>query len=69
MMYVLDKKVDENFHTIVETTFARYMSGDRSMIIEVDLNSTVPFFNAKPYGDILSLHYNFKPPTCVYTNQ
>ncbi|MBV5267684.1 MAG: hypothetical protein JZU67_04100, partial [Burkholderiaceae bacterium] len=46
-------KVDEDIRPIVEDTFARYMSGDTSMLIEVDLNSTVPPEN---------LHYNFEPP-------
>lgn len=46
-------KVDEDIRPIVEDTFARYMSGDTSMLIEVDLNSTVSPEN---------LHYNFEPP-------
>jgi hypothetical protein len=46
-------KVDEDIRPIVEDTFTRYMNGDTSMIIEVDLNSTVSPEN---------LHYNFKPP-------
>jgi hypothetical protein len=47
-------KVDEDIRPIVEDTFARYMNGDTSMLIEVDLNMTVSPEN---------LHYNFKPPT------
>lgn len=46
-------KVDEDIRPIVEDTFTRYMSGDTSMLIEVDLNSTVSPEN---------LHYNFEPP-------
>lgn len=46
-------KVDEDIRPIVEDTFARYMNGDTSMLIEVDLNSTVSPEN---------LHYNFEPP-------
>jgi len=46
-------KLDEDIRPIVEDTFARYMNGDTSMLIEVDLNSTVSPEN---------LHYNFEPP-------
>ena len=46
-------KVDEDIRPIVEDTFARYMSGDTSMLIEVDLNSAISPEN---------LHYNFEPP-------
>ena len=46
-------KVDEDIRLIVEDTFARYMSGDTSMLIDVDLNSTV---------SPVSLPYNFEPP-------
>jgi hypothetical protein len=46
-------KVDEDIRPIVEDTFTRYMNGDTSMLIEVDLNSTVSPEN---------LHYNFEPP-------
>jgi len=49
-------KVDEDIRPIVEDTFARYRSGDTSMLIEVDLNSTVCPEN---------LHYNFAPPVRI----
>jgi hypothetical protein len=49
-------KVDEDIRPIVEDTFARYRSGDTSMIIELDLNSTVSPEN---------LHYNFAPPVRI----
>ena len=40
----------------VEDIFARYMLGDRSMVVEVNLNATV-------HPHIPRLSYNFQPPT------
>jgi hypothetical protein len=62
LLDVLGNRVHVELRMIVEATFARYMAGDRSMIIEVDLNATV-------HEQIPSLNYNFKPPTSVYTTQ
>ena len=62
LLHIIHKKMPEDSHTIVESILSLYMTGDRSMIIEVDLNSTVTLFDAKSYRDILSLHYNFEPP-------
>ena len=60
LLCILDKKVSEEYRMLVETTFAGYNSGDTSM--EVDLKPTIPLFNTKICGDLLSLHYNFAPP-------
>ena len=40
---------------VVEDIFARYAAGDRSMIVEIDLNAKV--------HDIPRFSYNFQPPT------
>lgn len=65
LLYILDKKADDDLYRIVEATLTRYMSGDRSMIIEVDLDSPVSFF--KPHTDILRIHYNFEPHTTCHS--
>ena len=53
LMNVLGNKVNEDSRNIVEYTFARYMAGDWSSFIVVDLEA----YEQKP-----SCHYNFMPP-------
>jgi hypothetical protein len=83
LLYILDKKVDQDLRPIVYMTLARYIEGDRSMVIEVDLSVTShgpiqktkdilarhnTLFNTKLHGNLLRLHYNFEPPkTTMHT--
>ena len=53
---VLGNRVSENCRKTVEDIFARYAAGDRSMIVEVNLNASV-------HPQIPLLSYNFQPPT------
>jgi hypothetical protein len=53
---VLGNRVAEACRKVVEDIFARYMVGDRSMIVEVNLNETV-------HPQIPRFSYNFQPPT------
>ena len=61
LLCILDKKVSEEYHTLVEATFDRYMAGETYMLEEIDLKPTISLFNTKEHGEILSLHYNFMP--------
>jgi hypothetical protein len=63
LLYIINKEVKEDLRIIIETTFARYMQGDTSMITQVDLKTRSSLFNTKKYGHVLRLHYNFEPPT------
>ena len=62
LLHIINKEVKEDSRIIIETTFARYMQGDTSMITEVDLKPRSSLFNTKKYGHVLRLHYNFEPP-------
>ena len=53
---VLGNSVAPARHKTVGDIFARYMLGDRSMVVEVNLNATV-------HPQIPRLSYNFQPPT------
>jgi hypothetical protein len=53
---VLGNRVSENCRKVVEDIFARYGAGDRSMIVEVNLND-------KEHPQIPRFSYNFQPPT------
>ena len=53
---VLGNSVSPARRKTVEDIFARYMLGDRSMVVEVNLNATV-------HPQIPRLSYNFQPPT------
>ena len=53
---VLGNRVAEACRKVVEDIFARYIQGDRSMIVEVDLN-------AKVHPQIPRFNYNFQPLT------
>jgi len=53
LLQALGNKVNEDTRNIVEHTFARYMAGDWSTLIMVDLEA----YEQKP-----SCHYNFMPP-------
>ena len=53
---VLGNSVAPARRKTVEDIFARYMLGDRSMVVEVNLNATV-------HPQIPRLSYNFQPPT------
>jgi len=52
----LGYRVSEACRKTVEDIFARYMAGDRSMIVEVNLNE-------KEHPQIPRFSYNFQPPT------
>ena len=70
LLNILNKRVDVHVRPIVEDVFARYMSGDTSMIIEADVAYDNTLFNTKLHGNLLSLHYNFEPPkTTMHTKQ
>jgi hypothetical protein len=62
LLHMLNKKVTGDMYTSVETTLVRYMNGDTSMVIELDLNKTIRRFRKQSYMNNLSLHYNFEPP-------
>jgi hypothetical protein len=62
LLYILNKRVDVHVRPIVEDVFARYRSGDTSMLIEADVAYDNTLFNTKLHGNLLSLHYNFEPP-------
>ena len=53
---VLGNRVAADCRKVVEDIFARYMLGDRSMIVEVNLNH-------KEHPQIPHFSYNFQPPT------
>jgi hypothetical protein len=53
---VLGNSVAETRRKTVGDIFARYMLGDRSMVVEVNLNATV-------HPQMPRLSYNFQPPT------
>ena len=53
---VLGNTVVEACRKVLEDIFARYMAGDRSMIVVVNLND-------KEYPQIPRFSYNFQPPT------
>ena len=53
---VLGNSVAPDCRRVVEDIFARYMLGDRSMIVEVNLHH-------KEHPQIPRLSYNFQPPT------
>ena len=53
---VLGNRVAEACRKVVEDIFARYILGDRSMIVEVNLHH-------KQHPQIPRLSYNFQPPT------
>jgi hypothetical protein len=53
---VLGNYVAEDCHKVVEDIFVRYMTGEKSMIVDVDLNATV-------HPQIPRFNYNFQPPT------
>ena len=54
LMNVLDKKVDPDSRWMVDNIFARYMTGDQSMLTVVNLNAN--------YEKYPNNHYNFMPP-------
>ena len=53
---VLGNSVSEACRKTVEDIFARYMAGDRSMLVEVNLND-------QSYPQIPRFSYNLQPPT------
>lgn len=67
LLHMLNKKVTGDLYTSVEATLARYMSGDTSMVIELDLNKTGRCFRKQSYINNLSLHYNFEPPLTSFS--
>ena len=56
VLYALGNKVSEANRKVLYDIFARYMTGDRSMIVEVNLND-------KKHSKIPRFNYNFQPPT------
>ena len=56
VLNVLGSGVAPDCRKVVEDIFARYMLGDRSMIVEVNLNH-------KEHPQIPHFSYNFQPPT------
>ena len=56
VLNVLGSGVAPDCRKVVEDIFARYMLGDRSMIVEVNLHHT-------QHPQIPRLSYNFQPPT------
>ena len=55
VLSVLGNQVADSNRKVLDDIFARYLSGDRSMIVEMNLNDKehkIPHFN-----------YNFQPPT------
>ncbi len=52
--------VTDTNRKVLEDIFARYVAGDRSMIVEVDLNAHV-------HPQIPRFSYNFQPPTLSNT--
>lgn len=58
LLHALDKHVSATLRPFVEATLANYMLGDRSSVIEVDLNQTA-------HPQIPSFHPNFMPPNAM----
>ena len=57
LLHVLDRNhVTDANRKVLEDIFARYHAGDRSMIVEIDLNS-------KLHPQIPRFNYNFQPPS------
>ena len=56
VLYALGNKVSEANRKVLYDIFARYMTGDRSMIVEVNLND-------KKHSKIPRFNYTFQPPT------
>jgi len=56
LLDVLGNTVAAACRKVVEDIFARYIAGDRSMLVEVNLND-------KEHPQIPDLNYNFQPPT------
>ena len=56
VLYALGNKVSEANRKVLYDIFARYMTGDRSMIVEVNLND-------KKHSKIPRFNYNFQSPT------
>ena len=57
VLHVLGRNhVTDANRKVLEDIFARYHAGDRSMIVEIDLNSKV-------HPQIPRFNYNFQPPS------
>ena len=56
LLHVLGNRVAEACRKVVEDIFAHYTTGDKSMIVEVNLHH-------KQHPQIPRFSYNFQPPT------